>query len=293
MESDRDMNAPETALDPKDARGVRVLVLTGYGLNCEAETARGFEAAGATVEMLHLGDVAERAQPGKAFEGYHLLAFVGGFSFGDHIASGRVYANRLRFRFGDDLARFVDEGGLALGICNGFQTLAKLGLLPMLGREKGSGLPAQTASLVENDRLGYFDVWVKLAVDAESPCVFTRGMGDALLECPSRHGEGKLVFANEELAAQVEAAHLIPVRYADADGKATEAWPANPNGSARGAAGLCDPSGRVFGLMPHPDAYLYPENHPDWIAQREAGALPRRGAGMQIFENGVRAVVRG
>jgi phosphoribosylformylglycinamidine synthase subunit PurQ / glutaminase len=279
-----------TRLDPKAARDVRVLVLTGYGLNCEAETAAGFTFAGATADTVHLGDLLERPTPRKRLSDYHLVAFVGGFSFGDHVASGRVYGNRLRFRLGDDLARFVDDGGLALGICNGFQTLVKLGLLPMLDRQKGSGLPAQTATLVDNDRLGYFDAWVRLAVDDASPCVFTRGLGP-ILECPTRHGEGKLVFGSPDLAQRVEEAHLIPVRYADAAGQATETWPANPNGSAGGAAGLCDVTGRVFGLMPHPDAYLYPENHPDWIQQGDHGTRPTRGLGARLFENGVRAAL--
>ena len=268
---------------------VRVLVLTGYGLNCEAETAAGFSRAGAAVDTIHLGDVLERG--GKAaLAGYNILCFVGGFSFGDHIQSGRIYANRLRFRLGDALARFVDEGGLALGICNGFQTLVCLGFLPALDRAPGTGLAPQTAALVHNDKLGYFDTWVRLKVDTESPCVWTRGLGP-ILEMPSRHGEGKLLFRDEALAAEIEARHLIPVRYANAEGNPTETWPENPNGSPHGAAGLCDPTGRIFGLMPHPDAYLYPENHPDWIKQRDNGTLPKDGLGLQVFQNGVRAVL--
>jgi phosphoribosylformylglycinamidine synthase subunit PurQ / glutaminase len=273
----------------KEARDVRVLVLSGYGLNCEAETAEGFLRAGAMVDTIHLGDVLERGGA-AALAGYDILAFVGGFSFGDHIQSGRVYANRLRFRLGEALGRFVGNGGLALGICNGFQTLVCLGLLPALGKPEGAALPPQTAALVHNDRLGYFDTWVRLAVDAESPCLWTRGLGPSL-EMPSRHGEGKLLFRDDALRADVEARHLVPVRYADAGGGPTEVWPDNPNGSPAGAAGLCDPTGRIFGLMPHPDAYLYPENHPDWIRQRDAGRLPDAGLGLRIFENGVRAVV--
>ena len=272
-----------------DAARVRVLIPTGYGLNCEAETAAGFARVGASVEMVHVGDLLARGA--RALADYHLIAFVGGFSFGDHIASGRVFANRLRFRLGDELARFVDDGGLALGICNGFQTMVSLGLLPAVGRARGTGLAKQSAALVHNDRLGYFDVWVRLAADPASPCVFTRGLAGSLIECPSRHGEGKLVFADEALLARVTAEHLVPLRYADASGAATEAWPHNPNGSRGGAAALCDSSGRVFGMMPHPDAYLYPENHPQWIAQRDAGTLPAHGLGLRIFANGVRAAM--
>jgi phosphoribosylformylglycinamidine synthase len=195
---------------------------------------------------------------------------------------------------GDALCRFVDDGGLALGICNGFQTLVCLGLLPALGRSVGTGLAPQSAALVHNDRLGYFDTWVNLRVDAASPCVWTRGLPQTI-ELPSRHGEGKLLFRDEETRKTIAAAHLVPVRYADASGKPTEVWPANPNGSPEGAAGLCDVTGRIFGLKPHPDAFLDPENHPDWIQRRDArepgfGAKDA-GMGQAIFDQGVRAVV--
>jgi phosphoribosylformylglycinamidine synthase subunit PurQ / glutaminase len=268
------------------ADGVSVMVLSGYGLNCEAETAAGFRMLGARVRVVHAGDLLDG---GVGLDGVHILVFVGGFSFGDHIASGRVFANRLRYRLGDRLARFVDDGALVLGICNGFQTLVKLGLLPALDREAGEPLPPQQASLVANERLGYRNAWVRLQIDPSSPCVFTRDASGVPLEVPSRHGEGKLVFA-PQVHARVEAEHLVPVRYVDASGKATEAWPDNPNGSPGGAAGLCDRSGRVFGLMPHPEAYLYPENHPSWIARRDAGA-PRHGDGLGLLAGGVRAIL--
>ncbi|MEM7158745.1 MAG: phosphoribosylformylglycinamidine synthase subunit PurQ [Myxococcota bacterium] len=280
--------------DPTAVEGaadVRAVVLSGYGLNCEAETAAGIRMTGARADIVHVGDVLEGN--GAALDGAGLLVFVGGFSFGDHIASGRVFANRLRFRLGDRLARFVDDGGLVLGICNGFQTIVKLGLLPAFDREPGQGLAPQQASLVHNDRLGYRNAWVRLAVDPQSPCVFTRGSTGVPLEVPSRHGEGKLIFADEPTRSRVLAEHLAPVRYVDADGEPTEAWPDNPNGSGGGLAGLCDATGRVFGLMPHPEAYLYPESHPRWIAQRDRGALPPVGQGLGIIANGIRAAVSG
>lgn len=273
------------------AADVEAVVLAGYGLNCEAETAAGLRMAGARAEIVHVGDLLHGG--GAQLDGARLLVFVGGFSFGDHIGSGRVFANRLRFALGDRLARFVDDGGLVLGICNGFQTIVKLGLLPALDRRPGQGLAPQQASLVHNDRLGYRDAWVRLAIDPNSPCVFTRGSTGVPLAVPSRHGEGKLVLADEALRARVEAEHLVPVRYVDADGNPTEAWPDNPNGSAGGWAGLCDATGRVFGLMPHPEAYLYPECHPRWIAQRDQGRLPPVGHGLGILVNGVAAAVEG
>jgi phosphoribosylformylglycinamidine synthase I len=278
-------------LGPIDgADQVRVIVLAGYGLNCEDETAAGFRMLGARAEIVHVGDLVEAGA--RAFANANIVVFPGGFSFGDHIASGRVLANRIRSRLGDPLAKFVDDGGLVLGICNGFQTIVKLGLVPAIGRTRGASLADQRASVVHNDRLGYRNAWVRLAIDPQSPCVFTRGSTGEVLEVPSRHGEGKLLVA-DEIADAVRAGALVPVRYVDAHGRTAEAWPDNPNGSPGAAAGLCDATGRVFGLMPHPEAYIYPEHHPDWIAQRDADALPRFGFGLGILANGVRAVLVG
>lgn len=270
------------------AEAVRAIVLQGYGLNCQDETTAALAMLGARVERVHVADLLARGR--GALTGVHLVTFVGGFSFGDHIASGRVLANLMRGRLGDDLAHFVDDGGLVLGICNGFQTLVKMGLLPAVGRRPGEPLAPQQATLEHNDRPGFRNAWVKLRIDPQSPCVFTRGQGPALLELPARHGEGKLIV-DPAILETIEREHLVPVRYADGDGHATETWPDNPNGSAAGMAGLCDPTGRVFGLMPHPEAYLYPENHPDWIEQRDAGALPTHGLGLGLFANGLRALV--
>ncbi len=278
-----------TGIDVRRAVDVNVLVLSGYGLNCEAETAAAFEMLGATVRQRHVADLIIQAEGGlDPFDGVHMLALVGGFSFGDHVASGRVLANRLRYRLGAQLSAFVDRGGLAIGMCNGFQTMAKLGLLPALDRQAGPSLAEQQVSLVHNDRLGYRDAWVRVGVDEASPCVFTRDLIE--FDLPSRHAEGKIVYRDDELRARLEAEHLVPLRYVDPEGRATEQWPANPNGSPGGAAGLCDPTGRIFGLMPHPEAYLYPENHPRWHAQREAGTLPAVGIGLHMLANGVRAV---
>lgn len=276
-------------IDPGEAARVRVVIPTGYGLNCEAETAAAFACLGASVETIHVSDLL--AEPAR-LHGASVLAFIGGFSFGDHVASGRVFANRIRFGLGRELARFVDDGGLAIGMCNGFQVMTKLGLLPgpvTSGQPLGDRLAPQQASIVGNDRLGYHNGWVRMAIDADSPCVWTRGVTD--LACPSRHGEGKLVFATREVEAALAEQGRIPVRYIDASGQPTEVWPANPNGSPGGAAGLCDASGRVFGLMPHPEAFLYPENHPRWIARRDRGELPAVGDGLALFANGVRAAL--
>jgi phosphoribosylformylglycinamidine synthase len=261
-------------------REVRVLVLTGLGLNCEAETAQGFRMCGASPDLVHLGDLLEGRGP-RRIRDYHVLAMIGGFSFGDHVAAGVVYANRLRWRLREELDRFVEGGGLVLGICNGFQTMVKLGLVPGLDGDRGT----QTATLAANDRLGYRDAWVRLRGEPASPCVWTRGVGE--IELPARHGEGKFLAASPEVLERIESEHLVALRYVDESGRPTQQWPANPNGSPNAIAGVCDPSGRICGMMPHPDAFLYGFHHPQWQRQKLEGRLEREGEGVMIFRNGV------
>ncbi len=263
-------------------RQVRVLVLTGLGLNCEAETAEAFRLAGSRPEQVHLLDLLEGGEAPRLAD-YRVLAFIGGFAFGDHLGAGFVFANKIRDKLYDQLLEFIEAGGLALGICNGFQTMVRLGLLPGLDGDYRT----PRAALAPNNRLGYRDAWVRLAFDEASPCVWTRGLTQ--LELPARHGEGKFLAENDELLTRLERAGQVAARYVDADGVATEAWPANPNGSPRGVAGVCDPTGRLFGLMPHPDAFLYPFHHPRWERRQANGELPTEGAGLRIFRNGVDA----
>lgn len=272
------------AAEVKAARaGVRVLVLTGLGLNCESETEAGFRLAGATPERVHLLDLLEGRAP-HPLSAYAILAFIGGFAFGDHLGAGFVFANKIRFRLYDAFLAFLERGGLVLGICNGFQTMTRLGMLPGLDGD----FRTPRATLAPNDRAGYRDAWVTLTFDPASPCVWTRGL--TTMELPARHGEGKFLPATPEVMARMEAAHQVVARYAGPDGRPTEAWPENPNGSAGGVAGVCDPSGRLFGLMPHPDAYLYGFHHPRWTRRRLAqGPVPATGEGLAIFQNGVDA----
>jgi len=246
-----------------DGKRPKVLVPTGYGLNCEAETMFAVSSAGGEPVPMHIADMVAAGPAVLADKA--MVIFIGGFSFGDHIASGRALAHLLRARLGDALVRFVDDGGAILGICNGFQVLVKMGLLPAFGRRPGDPVAPQQVSLTANDRLGYRDAWVRLRIDRRSPCIFTRGIDRDVFECPARHGEGKLVFGDEATLPRLAEAGRIPVRYAGEDGEPTTRWPDNPNGSPEGAAGLCDASGRIFGLMPHPEAFAYRENHPDWM----------------------------
>jgi phosphoribosylformylglycinamidine synthase len=212
-----------------------------------------------------------------------VLAFIGGFAFGDHMGAGFVFANKIRWRLYDQLLEFIDRGGLALGICNGFQTMTRLGMLPGLDGDYRT----PRATLAPNDRLGYRDAWVTLRFDADSPCLWTKGLDT--MELPARHGEGKFLTEDAALLERLEGAHQVAARYVDASGEPTMAWPENPNGSPNAVAGVCDPSGRLFGLMPHPDAYLYPFHHPHWKRRELDGSLPAEGEGLAIFRNGVDA----
>lgn len=263
---------------------VRVLILTGLGLNCEVETEAAFQMAGASPHRVHLLDLLE-ARSSVRLADYSILGFVGGFAFGDHVGAGFVFANKIRWRLYDQLLEFIERGGLALGICNGFQTMVRLGMLPGLDGDYRT----PRASLGPNKRLGYRDAWVRVGFEPDSPCVWTRGL--TAMELPSRHGEGRFLAENAALLERLEGAGQVVARYVTPDGKPTEEWPHNPNGSPRAVAGVCDPSGRLFGLMPHPDAYLYPFHHPDWQRHRLDGSSPSEGEGMAIFRNGVDSAV--
>ncbi len=256
-----------------------ILILTGYGLNCEVESKHAWEMAGGAPALMHLNDLL--AKP-RNLHNYAGLMFIGGFSYGDHLGSGLVFANRIRTQLRDELQAFLDAGKLVLGVCNGFQIMTKLGLLPGLDRDYFT----PTAALMQNDCGCFQNRWVHLRFEPESPCVFTRGLG--VVPMPVRHGEGKLVTANAATLAHIESEHLVACRYADpATGEPTQAFPLNPNGSQHAIAGLCDPTGRVFGLMPHPEAYLFPENHPQWDFQQREGTLPAHGLGLTLFTNAV------
>jgi len=260
-----------------DYKDVKVLIITGFGLNCEKETATAFENCGADVAQVHLNDILNSQ---RSLDEFHILAFIGGFSFGDHLGSGTVFANKIKFKLRDQLEQFVKAGKLIIGICNGFQTLSRLGLVPALGGKYFE----QEAALAHNDSGVFRDDWVYLKANEKSPCVFTKGIN--VVHFPIRHGEGKFVAHEAELA-ELEANNQVVFRYSNAEGTVAEDFPANPNGSINSIAGICDPSGRIFGLMPHPEAFLSPFNSPDWPRQQRDNVLPKEGQGQKIFRNAV------
>ncbi|MFK4764991.1 phosphoribosylformylglycinamidine synthase subunit PurQ [Desulfobaculum sp. SPO524] len=263
---------------------VRSLVITGNGTNCHKESAHAAELAGAdSVSTVYFSDlIAGRCR----VEDYNFLIFPGGFLDGDDL--GAAQAGALRWQYattenGDPLVNqlkaFFTAGGLILGICNGFQLLVKLGLLPAVD---GNYFDRQV-SLSHNDSAKFEDRWVHLKVNKKSPCVFTKDLD--LLEMPIRHGEGKLIAKDDTVLDALERENLVALRYAHPEtGEPTQEYPFNPNGSPGGIAGLTDPTGRILGLMPHPEAFNHPTNHPAWTR----GARPTLGT--VLMENAVKYI---
>ncbi len=252
----------------------RVIVLTGFGINCDYETEDAFNRAGGLAMRVHVNELI--AKP-SLLEDYQVMAVPGGFSFGDDLGSGKVLANKLKYRFVDALLEFLRADKLVMGICNGFQVLVQLGLLPG-GVDHGL---SQNATVTFNDSGKFEDRWVTLEADPASPCVFTRGM--EWLELPVRHGEGKF-FCVSDLLQQIKDNHQAPLRYTNPDRGRPASYPFNPNGSLDDIAGICDPSGRVFGLMPHPEAFTSCLHHPRWTREQ----MDEPGQGLGFFQNAVR-----
>lgn len=243
---------------------VNTLVITGYGTNSDLETAHTARLAGSDrVDLIHFSDIAS----GKTkLLDYQFLIFSGGFLDGDDLGAAQTAAMRWRYLKDDkgmplleQLKGFLEAGNLVLGICNGFQLLVKLGVLP--GLEKGCF--TRQASLGHNDSAKYEDRWVYLLPNAQSPCIFTKNL--PLLAMPVRHGEGKLVPLDQNCLEQIQSNGLIALQYADPATKLpTQEYPLNPNGSPLAIAALTNPEGTVLGLMPHPEAFHHVTNHPGW-----------------------------
>jgi phosphoribosylformylglycinamidine synthase I len=268
---------------------VKALVLTGYGLNCDYETDFALRLAGAESHRVHMNEligisgVTERAW----LKDYHLFVVGGGFSWGDDHGAGILMASKLRHHLGDQIERFIQDGKLILGICNGFQALVNLGLLPAFDlnyRER-------RVALTYNDSGNFINAWVNLRAVSESTCVFTKGL--RALELPVRHGEGKFYGAADDIERLFRGGH-VALQYADPHGNPAKGrFPANPNGSLRDIAGICDTTGRVFGLMPHPEAFNHFTNHPEWTLEKEKrrrqglNLTTEEGDGIRIFRNAV------
>ena len=271
----------------------KVAVLFGFGINCDHETAAVFDLVGGNAERVHVNHFISGQ---RTLEEFQILAVPGGFSFGDHLGSGRLMGNRMRFALRDQLHAFVAAGKPIIGICNGFQVLVKTGLLP----GPNGPLPdfEQRASLTLNDSGRYEDRWVTLEFDPESPCIWTKGM--TRMDCPVRHGEGKFVMPSTTDFDALDADHQLTVRYVDPTTTPGEGitdaplpFPLSPNGSMRNIAGVCDSTGLVFGLMPHPEAVYAKWLHPDYTRNTAPGPQHSdtlgewEGEGLQMFRNAV------
>lgn len=267
------------------AKTVKAIVITGNGTNCEREVAVACQLAGAECDVVHL---AELLAGRVSLDRYHFLNLAGGFLDGDDLGSAKAGANRFKHAtvrngqpgLAEQLQRFVAEGKLIMGVCNGFQLMVKLGLLPALS---GPGL-VQSVTLSHNDSGRFEDRWCSLRVDPQSPCIYTRGLD--CLDLPVRHGEGKF-FTDPQTLKQIETQRLVALRYVDAAGHPTMAYPHNPNGSLSAIGGICDRSGRLFGLMPHPEAYTHRVQHPRWTREKN---LPEQGMGLWLYQNAVRFI---
>jgi phosphoribosylformylglycinamidine synthase len=260
----------------------KTLVLRTAGTNCDVETAFAFEQAGASAERVHLNRVLENP---AMLGDYQLLAIPGGFSYGDDIAAGRIFANQLMHHLRDAVRQFIADGKPVIGVCNGFQVLVKTDLLP----GNVAGRSGQTATLAHNDSGRFVDRWVHLATRSRK-CVWTQGIDR--IELPIAHGEGKFVTADDAVRQALWDNDQVALVYTRADGSSSQgSAPDNPNGSMDDIAGVCDASGLVLGLMPHPERYASALNHPNWSGRQDAGKESLGfGAGLKLFINAVRHV---
>ena len=258
----------------------RVLILSGYGINCERETEYAFDMVGGDAEVVHVNDLISKD---KSLDDYQILAVPGGFSYGDDTGSGNAMANKIRLNLWDDLMRFVDAGKLVIGICNGFQVLVNLGLLPSLNKSYGE----RQAALTFNNSTRYECRWAHLK-NNDSKCVFTKGLDN--LYVPVAHGEGKF-FADDETLNVLERNGQIVFSYTLPNGElANGEFPFNPNGSLKDIAGICDESGRIFGMMPHPERAVLSASAPDFQKTKEE--FKRRGETVPVYYDPAVAIFR-
>lgn len=262
---------------------VKALIITGFGINCEEEMAAAYKMAGASPTIVHLNALLTGR---VSIHDYEVLNFPGGFSFGDDLASGKVVSNKIKYKklpsgkvLMDEIKGFLAAGKYILGVCNGFQMLVRMGLLPNTNRQVEA-----EATLAQNNSGHFEDRWVYCKVNNKTNTPFLKGIQQMAL--PVRHGEGKLLLLDKKIEAAVADKGLNCLTYCDAAGRPVSAYPANPNGSTLNCAGLSDPSGQVFGLMPHPEAYLSIYNHPNWgQIKRQHPQHDEKGEGLQIFTN--------
>jgi phosphoribosylformylglycinamidine synthase subunit PurQ / glutaminase len=268
---------------PGMSKKLSAIVMAGNGTNCERETAHACISGG--FERVDIVTIWELVAGEKSLVDYDFLCLPGGFLDGDDLGSAKAQANRLLHAtvkktgkpLFDQFLSFIGGGKCILGICNGFQLMVKLGLLPAFDKNYRQ----QTVTLTSNDSGMFEDRWVWLKADPDSPCIYTSGVDKLYL--PVRHGEGKFVTRDDETLKRLKFDRLATLRYIDPNaGEPTLLYPDNPNGSVDAIAGVCDPTGRLFGLMPHPEANMHRTNHPRWTREP---SLPEEGMGCVLFRN--------
>lgn len=246
------------------------------GTNCDKETAFAFSRAGAGVELVHINTLISRK--GQLRE-YQVLAIPGGFTYGDDVAAGKILANELRYKLIEEIKDFLREGKLIIGICNGFQVLVKSGLLP------GNGGLKQEVSLIINDSAKFEDRWVYIKAKGQghktNKCVWTKGLPE-IIYLPVAHGEGKFVVKDRRVLEEIKSNGQIVFQYCDEKGRLA-GYPYNPNGSTQSIGGICDDTGRILGLMPHPERHIEAAQHPRGIHFHKG----KEGDGLKIFSNAI------
>lgn len=259
----------------------KVLIISGYGINCEEELKFAFEKAGAIAEIVHIRDLIDKK---KRLEEYQILAIPGGFSFGDDTGSGKAFANLIKNHLWDDIVNFIEKKSLVLGICNGFQVLVSLGLLPAIDKRYGE----TQVALEHNDSARYTVRWVDLKVENnKSPW-----LKDLTTLCvPIAHGEGRF-FSSSEILEEINKNNLIAFKYFKGEMCNYQNLEANPNGALEDIAGITDVSGKILGIMPHPERAIFFTQRPDWSLlkeklKREGQEIPEEADGIKIFKNAV------
>ena len=259
---------------------IRAIVLRAAGINCDTETEHALELAGAEAQRVHINRIVEDK---KLLEKFQIIVFPGGFSYGDDVAAGKILANQVIHHLYEPLQKFIDNGKLILGICNGFQVLVKAGILP-----GNSTSRQEEVTITYNDSGKFEDRWVHLAPQTDK-CVFIKPGRQIYL--PIAHGEGKVVTRDTNTLEELKSAGHIAFKYVDENGKECP-YPVNPNGSVDSIAGLTDTTGRILGLMPHPERHVRPTQHPHWSRHesRTASSEQRTADGMTIFNNAVKYI---
>ncbi len=253
---------------------VKVLVLRTAGTNCDRETQFAFQAVGAKADLVHINEILTKK---NKLSSYQIIAFPGGFSYGDDLGAGKILANELRFKLKKELEEFIKNGKLIIGICNGFQILVKSGLLP------GNNNFRQDVSLILNDSAKFEDRWtyLKKPTLSNGKCVWARNLPD-IIYLPVAHGEGKFIVSDQSALDKLNQNDQVVFQYCSRQ-EGLSGYPDNPNGSVDNIAGICDETGRVLGLMPHPERHIFYHQHPHWTRLTKNN----EGEGLLIFRNGV------